>query len=210
MAYVGDTAGESTVAVDLGPGRTALAVSGGEYHTCAVLETRQLRCWGLNDAGQLGQGHAVSYGNDPGETPAGLPAVGLGGQLAGRDLDRDGVRDAVDACPTLAGTLANGCPAAATARPEALLKGRKVVLDTVLVKKKASATCPAQAAVKVKTRTKKGKLTVTVRLKTKAVDGGCRVKGRVRLGAKPRSSATTKVTIRGARLETKRLVAVRL
>ena len=209
VAYLGDSAGESTVAVDLGPGRTALAVSGGEYHTCAVLESRQLRCWGLNDVGQLGQGNAVSFGNDPGELPAGLAAVGLGGQLVGRDADHDGVRDAVDACPTAGGTLPNGCPAAVVSAPEAVLKGKKVVLDTVLAKQTASAKCPAKATVVVKTKSSKGKLSVTKKLKTTTVTGGCRVKGTINLHAKPKKTAKVKVTVSGAKLKTKHLTAVR-
>ncbi len=46
---------ESTpVAVDLGAGRTAKAVSVGGNHTCAVLDDDTLRCWGHNGFGQLG------------------------------------------------------------------------------------------------------------------------------------------------------------
>ena len=38
--------------VDLGVGRTALSVSTGGYHTCAVLDDYSLKCWGKNDYGQ--------------------------------------------------------------------------------------------------------------------------------------------------------------
>jgi uncharacterized delta-60 repeat protein len=43
------------------------------------------------------------------------------------DTDGDGVRDPLDACPTVPGPLVNGC----LPPPEAVLKGKKVVLDTV-------------------------------------------------------------------------------
>ncbi|HYQ03079.1 MAG TPA: hypothetical protein VER96_30610 [Polyangiaceae bacterium] len=38
----------------------ALQLAAGSFHTCAWLNTGELRCWGLNDAGQLGLGHASS------------------------------------------------------------------------------------------------------------------------------------------------------
>lgn len=36
----------------------------GDSHTCALLVSGDLRCWGRNDSGQLGYGHAASMGND--------------------------------------------------------------------------------------------------------------------------------------------------
>ena len=43
-------------ALDLGPNRTALEVSGGYRHTCAILDTGDVKCWGYNDRGALGDG----------------------------------------------------------------------------------------------------------------------------------------------------------
>jgi uncharacterized delta-60 repeat protein len=124
------------------------------------------------------------------------------------DTDGDGVRDPVDACPTVAGTLPNGCPAPSVT-PEAVLKGKKVVLNTVLTKKSASAKCPAKATVIVKTKGKGGPIRVTRSLKAKTVSTGCLVKGKVNLHAKPKPSARVKVTVKGTKLKTKHLVAVR-
>ena len=70
--------GASLPAVDLGPGRTALAVSAGYAHTCAVLDDHSIRCWGWNTSGQLGLGDTASRGGSPGEMGASLPAVDLG------------------------------------------------------------------------------------------------------------------------------------
>jgi alpha-tubulin suppressor-like RCC1 family protein len=196
----GDQPGEATLAVDVGA--SARSAAAGDTFTCAVTASG-LRCWGDNFNGQLGQGSETDFGDQPGQVPAILPPIRLGGLPVGRDRDGDGARDAVDACPTVAGPLPNGCP------PPAVLKGRKVLLDTVLAKKKASAKCPAKATVTVRTNTKKGPLKVLKKLRTTKVATGCAVKGKVGLGAKPKKSAKTKVTITGPRLKTKRLVAVR-
>ncbi|UMG93789.1 RCC1 domain-containing protein [Nocardioides sp. TF02-7] len=50
--------------VDLGPGRTARAVSAGGQHTCAILDTGAVRCWGFNASGQLGTGSTDYVGDD--------------------------------------------------------------------------------------------------------------------------------------------------
>ena len=58
---IGDNELPNTVGpVDLGTGRTAGAVSAGGAHTCAILDNRSVRCWGLASSGQLGYGNAVS------------------------------------------------------------------------------------------------------------------------------------------------------
>jgi alpha-tubulin suppressor-like RCC1 family protein/tRNA A-37 threonylcarbamoyl transferase component Bud32 len=40
----------------LGVGRTAVAITGGNAHTCAILDDRSVSCWGSNGDGQLGDG----------------------------------------------------------------------------------------------------------------------------------------------------------
>jgi alpha-tubulin suppressor-like RCC1 family protein len=197
---LGDQPGESTTGVDLGGAARVLV--GGGYVTCAVAATG-MRCWGWNDGGQLGQGSQVpNYGTALGEVPRMLPPIALGGESVGRDTDHDGVRDAADSCPGVAGGKADGCP-------EATLKGRKVTLDVVLSKTRASAKCPRTAEVTVKTKGKHGRLTVRKTLRTKADPGGCRVTGKVRLPAKPLKKAGVKVKVAGKKLKTRHLIAVR-
>ena len=58
---IGGTTGYSVVyttpqAVDLGTGRTAVSVSMGGSHTCAILDDGSLKCWGQGSSGQLGIG----------------------------------------------------------------------------------------------------------------------------------------------------------
>ena len=43
--------------VDLGIGRSAMAISLGGRHTCAILDDASLKCWGGNTKGQLGLGY---------------------------------------------------------------------------------------------------------------------------------------------------------
>ena len=59
---IGSTVASSTPqAVDLGVGRTAISVSSGQYHTCAILDDYSLSCWGYNYEGQLGLGTSNTF-----------------------------------------------------------------------------------------------------------------------------------------------------
>jgi len=64
--------GDSLPAVQLGTGRSAVALALGCYHSCALLDDASVKCWGYNGLGQLGQG---DYYDD--HRP-GLLAVDLG------------------------------------------------------------------------------------------------------------------------------------
>ena len=77
----GDNANEmgaNLPAVDLGSGRTALAISTGTAASCALLDHGSVKCWGYNIAGSIGLGDTNMRGNAPGEMGDNLSAVDLG------------------------------------------------------------------------------------------------------------------------------------
>ena len=73
---IGDVMGEMpppTVNV----GGTVTQIDVGGTHVCALLVGGIVRCWGVNDYGQLGQGNENSIGLQPGQMPP--PNVNVGG-----------------------------------------------------------------------------------------------------------------------------------
>ncbi|MCC7386067.1 MAG: hypothetical protein IT384_29735 [Deltaproteobacteria bacterium] len=70
--------GDNLPAVNLGTGRTAIAIAAAEWNTCALLDDQTIKCWGDNQVGQLGQGDTVQRGSSPGQMGGALPAVNLG------------------------------------------------------------------------------------------------------------------------------------
>jgi hypothetical protein len=75
--------GDNLPFVDLGTGRTALAVSAGRYHTCAILDDGSVKCWGLQAlTGTSVQATNGVIGDAPGEMGDHLPALELGGRKA--------------------------------------------------------------------------------------------------------------------------------
>ena len=64
---------------DVPLGGTALAVTAGDSHTCAVLTTGDLRCWGFGGNGRLGYGNTDNVGDN--ETPASVGSIVLGGAI---------------------------------------------------------------------------------------------------------------------------------
>lgn len=73
-------------AVNLGPGRRAVAVSAGEAHSCAILDTGAVRCWGFGGNGRLGYGATDSIGDAAGETPASVAPVFMGAGRTARAI----------------------------------------------------------------------------------------------------------------------------
>jgi cysteine-rich repeat protein len=80
-ANIGDQAGEmgdDLPEVDLGDAQTSIDISAGHYTTCALLQDGAIKCWGLNQFGQLGQGDVLNRGDGPGEMGEALAPIELG------------------------------------------------------------------------------------------------------------------------------------
>jgi alpha-tubulin suppressor-like RCC1 family protein len=69
--------GGSIAPIDFGPGVKVKQISAGESHTCALLSTNEVKCFGINISGVLGTGTATSsvIGDGPGEMGANLQRV---------------------------------------------------------------------------------------------------------------------------------------
>ena len=62
---------------DVDVGRKVSQISTGVYHTCALLDTGSVRCWGTGDNGRLGFGNTNAICDN--ETPASAGDVDVGG-----------------------------------------------------------------------------------------------------------------------------------
>lgn len=62
-------------------GEKVREIAAGASHTCALLESGAIRCWGLNMFGQLGLGNKFNVGDN--EEPSTLPVVSVGGKALG-------------------------------------------------------------------------------------------------------------------------------
>ncbi len=81
ITFLGDDPnemGDNLPPVDLGTGRTATAITAANGHTCALLDNGNVKCWGNNSIGQLGQGNTTNLGDDPNEMGDNLSPVDLG------------------------------------------------------------------------------------------------------------------------------------
>jgi alpha-tubulin suppressor-like RCC1 family protein len=76
-----DTDGDSDADSDTDTGpHSAIEISCGHLHNCAVLDGGRVRCWGSGGVGQLGYGNEENIGDD--ETPASAGDVDVGGVVA--------------------------------------------------------------------------------------------------------------------------------
>lgn len=70
--------GDALALLNLGTGRSPKSLVAGFAHTCALLDNNKIKCWGLNQQGQLGLGDTRNRGVKPGEMGDALPYVDLG------------------------------------------------------------------------------------------------------------------------------------
>jgi alpha-tubulin suppressor-like RCC1 family protein len=72
--------------LELGSGRNAKAIVAGNFHNCVMLDNSSIKCWGLNDSGQLGQGDTNNRGDGFGDNPNNLPSIDLGSGKTARAI----------------------------------------------------------------------------------------------------------------------------
>jgi len=72
--------------INLGSGITAKAITAGKFHTCAVIDNSSIKCWGLNDSGQLGLENTSNRGDEQNQMGDNLPAVDLGAGKTARAI----------------------------------------------------------------------------------------------------------------------------
>ena len=70
--------GDALTPLSLGTGRTAIAITAGSAHTCALLDNYEVKCWGSGADGRLGYGNQNNVGDNPGQMGDALTAVPLG------------------------------------------------------------------------------------------------------------------------------------
>jgi alpha-tubulin suppressor-like RCC1 family protein len=84
--FIGDDEAPAT-AGDVDVGGVVVQLATGGLHTCALLETGAVRCWGYGESGPLGYGNTSWIGDD--EAPATAGDVDVGGvvvQLTAGDV----------------------------------------------------------------------------------------------------------------------------
>jgi alpha-tubulin suppressor-like RCC1 family protein len=81
LATIGDDETPES-AGDVPVGGAVVAIAAGANHTCAILGSGSLRCWGQDNGGQLGYGNTLTVGDDEspdaiGDVPLGEPVVAV-------------------------------------------------------------------------------------------------------------------------------------
>jgi len=75
---IGDNEAPAT-AGNVNVGGTVVQIAAGDEHTCALLDTGRVRCWGRGQFGRLGYGNTNDIGDD--ETPASARDVNVAGPV---------------------------------------------------------------------------------------------------------------------------------
>jgi cysteine-rich repeat protein len=77
IGYIGDQPNElqQLAPIDLGPGAFVRELASGFAHSCVLLTTGEVKCWGLNSSGQLGVGHTNDIGDAVDELGTALKPV---------------------------------------------------------------------------------------------------------------------------------------
>jgi alpha-tubulin suppressor-like RCC1 family protein len=78
--------GDNLPFVQLGTGRKAVELVACFSHACARLDNGSVKCWGINDNGQLGIGDTIARGGSASDMGDNLPAVNLGAGRTARQI----------------------------------------------------------------------------------------------------------------------------
>jgi cysteine-rich repeat protein len=73
-----DEMGDNLPFIQLGTGLTSVGIATKHSHTCALLASKNMKCWGTNYSGTLGLGDTEGRGDIPAEMSDALPLVDLG------------------------------------------------------------------------------------------------------------------------------------
>jgi len=82
----GSEMGEYLQAVKVGSGRSVVQFQGGQFHSCVILDNFNVKCFGLNDQGQLGYGDTSTRGSLANQMGNYLPEVNLGSGFTAQSL----------------------------------------------------------------------------------------------------------------------------
>ena len=83
--------GDNLPYVDLGTGRTAKKIFAGQARVCALLDNNDLKCWGNNFSGAMGQGHLTTHvGVTAGQMGDNLAPIALGTGLVAASVMHQG------------------------------------------------------------------------------------------------------------------------
>ena len=81
MDNIGDGVGATVAAtptINMGTGRSVVAISAGDLHTCALLDNATVKCFGSAGNGRLGTGDTLDIGDEPNEMGDALLPISMG------------------------------------------------------------------------------------------------------------------------------------